>query len=257
VIYPSVPAEPVRPAGRSCDAGLVFPLVPDPTAPPALVGGLSTLGTGLPQFVPSGLAAPADHDPAACSLGPDGPDEALAELLAGNARFVAGHPRYGHSVAAARAVAARPDPFAVVVGCIDSRVPIEAVFDQDFGAVCAVRSAAHVLDRAALASVEFAVEVLEVDLVLVLGHRHCAAVVAAVDAVRAHHRPHGYLGYVVDEIKPAVHGPELHRDDVADLVTHRHTVRSVARLRALLGEDGVRVTGAYYDVETGAVDLHL
>ena len=228
----------------------MFPLVPDPTAPPAPAPVLPVLTADLPYFAPSG-PDPAVADPPLVS----GPDGALAELLAGNARFVAGRPRYGHSVAAARAAAVNPDPFAAVVGCIDSRVPIEAIFDQDFGAVCGVRSAAHVLDRAALASVEFAVSVLGVDVVLVLGHRRCAAIDVAVAAVRTDHQPHGHLGYVVDEIEPAINGPDLDRADLADLVTRRHIVRSVARLRSLLG-GGVRVAGAYYDVDTGVVDLH-
>jgi carbonic anhydrase len=158
-------------------------------------------------------------------------------------------------VAAARAVAAEPAPFAAIIGCIDSRLPVEAIFDQDFGAVCAVRSAAHVLDRASLASVEFATGVLGVDLVVVLGHGGCLAVSAAVHARRTGRRPLGHLGYVVDEIGSAIHDNDLGHADVDELITRRYTGRSVARLRGLLGTSGARVVGAYYDVRTGVVEL--
>jgi carbonic anhydrase len=246
----------------------VFPLTPDPTAPPAPYSPAAPTvpapAAGLLQFLPGGFTMPTGEQVAG-SIGrdaevaraprPTGSDEALDELLAGNARFVAGHPRHGHSIMGALRAAADPVPFAVVVGCMDSRIPVEAIFDQDVGAVCAVRTAGHVLDRGALASVEFAVGALDVDLVLVLGHRRCAAVAAVVDAVRRDDQPHGHLGYVVDEIEPAIQDHDLDRDDADDLVVRRHTGRSVSRLRALLGVDGVRVVGAYYDVDTGVVEL--
>ena len=74
------------------------------------------------------------------------PADALAELLAGNRRFVSGRPRYGHDVTAAAAASGGQQPYAVVLGCIDSRVPLEAVFDQGFGSICVVRSGGHVLE---------------------------------------------------------------------------------------------------------------
>jgi carbonic anhydrase len=179
----------------------------------------------------------------------------LAELLAGNARFVAGNPRFGHSVKAAVDAADRV-PSAVIVGCMDARVPVEAVFDQEFGTVCAVRSAGHVLDRASLASVEFAVETLGVRLIVVLGHSRCAAIKAAVTAARTGTVPHGYIGYAVEEIWPAI--PEaLGRDDIEGVVTRRHTRRIVTRLSALFGDADARVVGGHYDVRTGRISVDL
>src|SRR5689334_23902830 len=142
------------------------------------------------------------------SAGPSAPitnaDEALAELLAGNKRFVSGRPEHGHQVSAAAAASGRQQPHAVVLGCIDSRVPLEAIFDQTFGSICVVRSGAHVVDRAVLGSVEFAVSALNVPLIMVLGHERCGAVASTVDALHSQQRPPGDLAYLVDEITPAV-----------------------------------------------------
>jgi carbonic anhydrase len=239
------------------DAEAMFPQVPDPTAPYAPLSTPYVLATGLslPAFdAPAAPATPSRAPVATTGNGTRGPDAALAELIAGNARFVAGTPRFGHSVAAAVAAAGRL-PSAAVVACMDARVPVEAVFDQDVGALCAVRSAAHVLDRSTLASVEFAVGTLGVSVVMVLGHSRCAAITAAVTAARTGTVPHGNRAYVVEEIWPAVPDAALARDDVEDLVTRRHTERVADRLRALIGETTARVVAGHYDVTTGRVGL--
>ncbi|WP_377463611.1 carbonic anhydrase [Micromonospora chaiyaphumensis] len=190
------------------------------------------------------------------------PRAALAELLAGNRRFVSGQPVHGHDVTAAAAVASGDQqPYAVVLGCIDSRVPLEAIFDQTFGSICVIRTGAHVLDRAVCGSIEYVVGQLGVRLVMVLGHERCGAVGSAVDALRTGRRPGGALGYVVDRIAPAVH--EVGVDDPAahPLAVRRHVRRTVAALRAddlLAGPVAagqVAVVGALYDLATGEVAL--
>src|SRR3954468_6790105 len=128
------------------------------------------------------------------------PDDALAELLNGNKRFISGRPEHGHEVSAAAASSGRQEPHAVVLGCIDSRVPLEAIFDQTFGSICVVRSGGHVLDRAVLGSVGFAVGALGVPLIMLLGHVRCGAVSATVGALRSGAYPEGDVGYLVDEI---------------------------------------------------------
>lgn len=157
-------------------------------------------------------------------------------------------------MAAARAVAGGQDPFAVVLGCMDSRVPLEAVFDQDFGRICVIRSGGHVLDRAVLGSVEFAVTGLDVALVMVLGHRRCGAVQASVDAVRTGTRPPGQLGYLVDEIDP---DPVAEPETVMRTHVHRTVgaLRRVGVLRDALGSGAVRVVGAVYDLDSGRVEI--
>src|SRR3954469_11006843 len=125
------------------------------------------------------------------------PADALAELVEGNRRFVEGRPEHGHDVSAAAAASGGQQPHAVVLGCIDSRVPLEAIFDQTFGSICVVRSGGHVVDRAVLGSVGFAVAKLGVPLIMVLGHKRCGAVQSTVDALRTDDRPAGDIGYLV------------------------------------------------------------
>lgn len=188
-------------------------------------------------------------------------DDALAELVAGNKRFVSGRPEHGHRVSAAAAASGGQQPHAVVLGCIDSRVPLEAIFDQTFGSICVVRSGAHVLDRAVLGSVDFAVDKLGVPLIMVLGHKRCGAVQASVDAVRAGERPGGDIGYLVGEIAPAVEAVGPDTPDAAEQAMRAHVTRTVRRLRAGAGvanaiaEGRVQVVGAAYDLDTGWVDL--
>ncbi|WP_067497598.1 carbonic anhydrase [Actinoplanes sp. TFC3] len=189
------------------------------------------------------------------------PSDALAELLAGNRRFVSGQPVHGHDVKAAAAASGGQLPHAVVVGCIDSRVPLEAIFDQTFGSICVIRSGGHVVDHAVLGSVGFAVSALNVPLIVVLGHVRCGAVDATVQALQAGSRPEGDVGYLVDEIAPAVRSVGLDDPDVAAKAMREHVVRTVRRMRDVAGvpeavtAGKVSVAGAVYDLDTGCVDL--
>ncbi|GAA0813005.1 carbonic anhydrase [Spirilliplanes yamanashiensis] len=179
---------------------------------------------------------------------------ALTALLEGNRRFVEGRPEHGHDVGAAAAASGGQTPHAVVVGCIDSRVPLEAIFDQTFGSICVVRSGAHVLDRAVLGSVEFAVSALKVPLVMVLGHERCGAVASTVEAVAAGVRPPGALAYLIDQIAPAVAEVPADAPDVAAAAMRAHVERTVRFLTDVVG-DSAEVVGAVYDLDTGRVEL--
>ncbi|WP_330164747.1 carbonic anhydrase [Catellatospora paridis] len=204
--------------------------------------------------------APSDRD--VTMLGERrGPAEALADLMTGNRRFAAGRPRYGHHIGEAAAQSSAQEPYAVVLGCIDSRVPLEAVFDQNFGDICVVRSGAHVLDRSVVGSVEFAVAELHASLVMVLGHERCGAVAATVDALRTGSRPDGFMGYLVDQIAPAVTEVGLSDPQVNAKALRRHVGRTVEQLRlaerlATATTAGrVQIVGAVYDLDTGVVEL--
>lgn len=181
------------------------------------------------------------------------PSDLLADLLAGNRRFVRGQ---------ARQHPARPGqnrqrlPRVAVLTCMDGRVPLEAAFDQDVGDLCAIRSAAHVLDRGALGSLELAVTVLGVDLVLVLGHTRCAAVQAAITQVRTGQGPGGVAAYVTAQVAPAV--PEAGDDASEPQVVRAHvrrTVASLGRSTWLPQGDRSALAGAVYDLDTGQVAL--
>jgi carbonic anhydrase len=189
------------------------------------------------------------------------PADALAELTAGNWRFVTGRPEHGHQVSAAASASGGQQPHAVVLGCIDSRVPLEAIFDQTFGSICVVRSGGHVVDRAVLGSVGFAVAKLNVPLIMVLGHVRCGAVDATIDALRSNERPAGDVGYLVDEIAPSVLAVGLDDPEAADKAMRVHVERTVRRMRDVagvpqaVGAGRVRVLGAVYDLDTGRVEL--
>ncbi|MDT4992614.1 MAG: carbonic anhydrase [Actinoplanes sp.] len=189
------------------------------------------------------------------------PADALAELIEGNKRFVAGRPEHGHQVSAAAAASGGQRPYAVLLGCIDSRVPLEAIFDQTFGSICVVRSGGHVVDRAVLGSVGFAVGALSVPLIMVLGHVRCGAVSAAVGALRSGAYPDGDVGYLIDEIAPSVRAVGIDGPDAADRAMRAHVGRTVTRMHEVAGvpeaiEAGrVAVTGAVYDLDTGVVEL--
>jgi carbonic anhydrase len=184
----------------------------------------------------------------------------LARLLAGNQRFAAGRPRYGHRVDSPAARTPNHRPWALVIGCLDSRVPPEAVLDQDFGSIVVIRTGGHVLDEAGLGSVEFAVSVFGVPLVMVLGHQYCGAVAATMQAVDSGDRPDGTIGRLVDEIEPAVErgGDPAER---ADRAIDRHVARTVSKLSELasvrerVAAGALEIVGARYQVDTGQVSV--
>ncbi|GAA2690122.1 carbonic anhydrase [Actinoplanes palleronii] len=189
------------------------------------------------------------------------PGTALGMLTTGNKRFVYGTPHYGHNVTQAAATAGGQQPHSVVLGCIDSRVPLEAIFDQSFGSICVARSGAHVLDRSMVGSVEFAVSSLGVSLALVVGHKRCGAVTATVDAVRSGEMPGGDVGYLVEEISPAVDGLDLDDPSATEQAIRAHVIRTVERLRRsdglapAIAAGRIDVVGAIYDLDTGGVEF--
>jgi len=192
---------------------------------------------------------------------PRTPAEALAELIAGNRRFASGQPLHGHDVSAAAAASGDQQPDAVVLGCLDSRVPLEAIFDQTFGSICVVRSGGHVIDRAVLGSVEFAVFRLAVPLVVVLGHERCGAVADTISALRSGQRPGGCLAYLVEQIGPAVAEVGVDHPEAQPRTVRRHIARTVAALGGDVGlaeaarSGRIDIVGAVYDLDSGRVEL--
>ena len=187
------------------------------------------------------------------------PDGALALLADGNARFVAGTPArrdYGDQI---RATATGQYPFAVVLGCIDSRVPIETVFDQGIGDIFAGRIAGNIVNAEMLGSMEFACRLAGSKLVAVLGHTSCGAVKGAISSARL-----GNLTQLVQKIEPAVEATEGERDvdnaDYVDGVAEENVRMVIGEIRressvlAAMEQDGeIRIVGGMYDVSTGVV----
>lgn len=144
---------------------------------------------------------------------------------------------------------------------MDSRVPLEAVFDQNFGSICVVRSGGHVLDHSLVGSVEFAVSELGVSLVMVLGHERCGAIAATVQALRTGSAPTGGVGYLVDQIAPAVSAVGVDDPDAGAKALRVHVAHTVEQLRAVerLKQADARgqahIVGAVYDLDTGVVTV--
>jgi carbonic anhydrase len=184
-------------------------------------------------------------------------DEALARLKAGNERFVTGQVIHPNAGAERRAeVAKGQKPFAIVVGCSDSRVGPEVVFDQGLGDLFVVRTAGNVVDDVALGSIEYAAEHFGVPVIFVLGHTRCGAVAAAVAGGEAP----GHVGSVIEKIKPAVEETKGKEGDAVDNAVRANVRNVVNQLRGagpiLLGlvkAGKLRVVGGCYDLDTGRV----
>ncbi|MEU5786269.1 carbonic anhydrase [Micromonospora purpureochromogenes] len=189
------------------------------------------------------------------------PTRALAELHAGNRRFVTGAQRHPNQDSLHRAaVADGQHPFAVIVGCSDSRLAAEIIFDRGLGDLFVVRTAGHTAGPEVLGSVEYAVSVLNTPLVVVLGHDSCGAVQAARDAARTGTPPAGHLRAVVDAVTPSLRrAAEQGVDDVDGIVDIHiaHTVEALlgnsAVLAAAVAEGRCAVVGMSYRLSAGEV----
>jgi carbonic anhydrase len=223
-----------------------------------LTGGAAALGAGLlTGAAPASASRPRTEEPAAT------PAAALARLLAGNRRFVSGHARHPHqTLADLHEVAAGQHPFAITIGCADSRVSPEFLFDQGLGDLFDNRVAGNIVDDLLLGSIEFAVEEFGSPLVVVLGHERCGAVSATIDAIESGAGAPGHIGTIVDALRPIVE-PELSRPgDVVDNAVRANIRAQAAQLTArselLAGHvraGELRIVGARYDLDTGRVTL--
>jgi len=195
---------------------------------------------------------------------------ALRKLREGNARFAANARGTGTLITAAgRAkLTATQEPIAIVLGCSDSRVPVELVFNQGPGDLFVIRVAGNIVAPSLIGSVEFAAERFGTRLVVVLGHSSCGAIAATIEEL---HRPtsnHSVnLRAIVDRILPGVEKiVARHESQGAQAVEHAamtaNVCASVDQLRhgsavieSLIASDGLLVTGAWYSLETGRVEF--
>jgi carbonic anhydrase len=191
-------------------------------------------------------------------------DVALQELLEGNQRYVADkstHPR--QTPQRRQELREHQGPFASILGCADSRVPPELIFDQGLGDLFVVRVAGNIVDEeAVLGSLEYAVTHLQTPLVMVLGHKACGAVKATVEAVAANTEGAGHLRYVVNAIRPAAAEGRLQAGNFLDNAIRANIHRTVKQLTekgadfsAMVREQKLKIIGAYYDLESGQVEL--
>jgi carbonic anhydrase len=195
--------------------------------------------------------------------------EALARLRDGNRRFVAERQRDGRTGATRRnELTERQEPFAIVLGCSDSRVPAEIVFDQGLGDLFVIRVAGNIVAPSQIGSVEFAADRFNTRLVVVLGHSGCGAIQATVEQLeRPVEKQSRNLRAIVDRVRPSVE-PLLAtplRNDTQALLRDavRANVRASAShlrhgselLEQLIAHEGLLVVGAEYSLETGVVEF--
>ncbi len=185
-------------------------------------------------------------------------EEVLAELWAGNRRFQrdeADGPRRDSRRRVS--IAGSQSPRAAVVACSDSRVPPELLFDQGLGDLFVVRLAGNVIGRDALGSLEYAVGHLDVPAIVILGHSRCGAIGAAVRGGHAS----DHMGGILDSLRTAIEATAALPGDAVANAAREHVRRLVAGLaprsavlRARISEGKLAVVGAYYDLDTGAVE---
>src|SRR5947207_8698916 len=196
--------------------------------------------------------------------------EALERLREGNRRFVSDVRSRDTLTSQMRRneLAAGQEPFAIILGCSDSRVPAEIVFDQGLGDLFVIRVAGNIVASSQVGSVEFAAERFGTRLVVVLGHSQCGAILATLEDLQQPTDKHSTnLRSIVDRVRPSV-GPLLTtelRHDPEELVRHavranisfsaNHLRHGSEVLEQLINGDGLLVVGAEYSLETGMVDF--
>jgi carbonic anhydrase len=186
-------------------------------------------------------------------------DEALAKLMAGNQRYVLHEQQHpNQSLARRKELGKGQHPFAVILGCADSRVSPELLFDQGLGDLFVIRVAGNIVDDAILVSIEYAVEHLGTKLVMVLGHERCGAVSAAVEGGIAA----GHIQAVVAAIQPSVEASGKESGDRIQncvIANARRVARKVRESEPVLKESvekhGVKVVAANYTLDSGKVSL--
>jgi carbonic anhydrase len=224
------------------------------------VGGVGIGASAVGSFLWEGKAAVAQQPSNTVEKPqPVNPQAALARLIEGNKRFVDGkrlNPNQSRIRLQETSVAQYP--FAAILGCADSRVPAEIVFDQGLGDLFVVRVAGNVASQTAIGSLEFATAVLGAQLIVVLGHAKCGAVIAAS---KDDPLP-GRIGVFVEEIKPAVERVRnktgsLEENAIISNVQYQAEKlgESSTILRGLLKEGKLKIAGGRYDLASGKVTM--
>ena len=191
------------------------------------------------------------------------PAKAWKALKEGNERFVAGRPEHpSQSIEHRASLAVAQRPTAVVFGCADSRVAAEIIFDQGLGDMFVVRTAGHVIDAAVLGSIEYAVSVLRVPLIVVLGHDSCGAVKATLDALDEGVVPSGFVRDVVERVTPSIILGRRDGMTRVDEFEARHVIETgtqlLSRSTAIAGgvdAGEVAIVGVTYHLADGRIVL--
>jgi carbonic anhydrase len=184
------------------------------------------------------------------------PDAALQELMDGNRRFTSGHlTAYEQDLAILKQnTIEKQEPFAAVLSCADSRVPVELVFDQSIGHVFVTRVAGNVVTAEIIASLEYGAAVLGTKVILVMGHASCGAVKAAIEGKQVP----GQISALYLHIQPAVDqaGPDLEAAIKANAKIQAALLRQASTVvSSLIKEHKLKVVSGYYDIASGSATL--
>ncbi|AUT00308.1 carbonic anhydrase [Nostoc sp. CENA543] len=215
----------------------------------------TTVGGSLIKDTPETTIA----DVNSANPNPANPQQALTRLLAGNQRFVESKPQHpNQSRKRLQAVTQGQYPFATILGCADSRVPTEIIFDQGLGDLFVVRVAGNVASETAIGSLEYAASVLGSQLIVVLGHKRCGAVAAAIK-----NKPlPGKIGDVIEDIKPALAGVNLKSEKIQEvgvIANIQYQAEKLLKKSLILAKlvrlGKLKIVGAIYDIDTGKVSI--
>jgi len=190
------------------------------------------------------------------------PADALRQLTGGTGRFVSGKPSRQHQTATWRAgLREGQHPFAVVLGCSDSRVPVELVFDEGFGQLFVVRVAGNVAGDDERGSIEYSVNHLHVPLIVVLGHEQCGAVTAALGSEADRKAESADIQTILGRIEPALKevpgdasaADRLHRAVEANVRSSAQQLRTAPGFQDRISRGELDIVGGVYELETGRV----
>ncbi|MCC5626775.1 carbonic anhydrase [Nostoc sphaeroides] len=218
--------------------------------------GAGAIGTGvLTAGLSSNLLAAEKKAPAEDEITPD---KALQELLEGNERFVKAKRRNPNQTRSRLVeVAKGQKPFASILGCADSRVPSEIVFDQGLGDLFVCRVAGNIATREEIGSLEFGSLVLGSKVIIVVGHERCGAVDAAIKGAQVP----GQIGSLLEAIKPSVEsskeqsGDKLENACKANILAQVEKLKSSSVLSELIKAEKLKIVGGYYDLDTGKISV--
>ncbi|MBW4663951.1 MAG: carbonic anhydrase [Chroococcus sp. CMT-3BRIN-NPC107] len=217
----------------------------------ALKFGTGVVGTGIAVGIGTGSRATSINEPTT-------PDQTIQELLNGNKRFVQRkrtNPR--QDLARLSEVAKTQKPFAAILGCADSRVPSEIIFDQGFGDLFVCRVAGNVATPEEIGSLEFGTLILGSKVIMVMGHKRCGAVAATIKGAEVP----GQIGSLLAAIRPAVEksaeqkGDRLENACKANVLVQIEKLKTSPVLSQLITEKKLKIVGGYYDLDTGIVSV--
>lgn len=188
------------------------------------------------------------------------PQQALDRLKAGNLRYVENRTVDPNQSQQRRIdIAQSQKPFATILGCVDSRVPPELIFDRGLGDLFVIRSAGQVLDDAVVGSLEFGIAELDTMLLVVLGHERCGAVKATIESIEHHQTLPGSMAALAEAIRPAVEQTAGQAGDHLDNAVHANITLVSQRLQtspilsSAISQGKLQIVGAYYDLDSGIV----